>query len=296
MSNFTPAWIQKGFFNESLFCDDFLSIHQLLYSNGAFFTPEGRVTDTMNLRCEIFDMLRDHIGANIAKRVSNVVDVLKLAAQVEDFPPVTDVTAQGQMDLERKGKQSYQGWMYARLLAFSNGDLQALYDRSDGFYRRQLILTTKDKPLSRVDDPDIAEKMAAEVEGILLWAFEGLQRLVKNGFQFTESDRAKRNRELVKRDNNNVFDFLESDGYIRLKADACTSSKELYEVYKMWCEENSLNAIKSRGFSDALIANQRRYDLESTNNIVNSSGRRVRGFVDIEALVQPDLTPNGWRL
>ena len=201
------------------------------------------------------------------------------------------VTAQGQMDLERKGKQSYQGWMYARLLAFSNGDLQALYDRSDGFYRRQLILTTKDKPLSRVDDPDIAEKMAAEVEGILLWAFEGLQRLVKNGFQFTESDRAKRNRELVKRDNNNVFDFLESEGYIRLKADACTSSNELYEVYRMWCEENSLNAIKARGFSDALIANQRRYNLESTNNIVNSSGRRVRGFVGIEALVQPDLPP-----
>ena len=90
MSNFTPAWFKKGFFNESLFCDDFLSTHQLLYVNGAFFTPEGRVTDTMNLRCEIFDMLRDHIGANIAKRVSNVVDVLKLAAQVEDFPPVTD--------------------------------------------------------------------------------------------------------------------------------------------------------------------------------------------------------------
>ena len=137
--------------------------------------------------------------------------------------------------------------------------------------------------------------MSAEVEGILLWAIEGLQRLVKNGFQFTESDRAKRNRELVKRDNNNVFDFLESEGYIRLKADACTSSKELYEVYRMWCEENSLNAIKARGFSDALIANQRRYDLESTSNIVNSSGWRVRGFVAIEVLVQPDLSPNGWR-
>ena len=296
MSNFTPAWFKKGFFNESLFCDDFLSTHQLLYSNGAFFTPDGRMVDPMPLRCEIFEMMREYVGANLAKKVTNVVDVLKLAAQVEDFPPVTDVTAQGQMDLERKGKQSYQGWMYARLLAFSNGDLQALYDRSDGFYRRQLILTTKDKPLSRVDDPDIAEKMAAEVEGILLWAFEGLQRLVKNGFQFTESDRAKRNRELVKRDNNNVFDFLESEGYIRLKADACTSSKELYEVYKMWCEENSLNAIKARGFSDALIANQRRYNLESTNNIVNSSGRRVRGFVGIEALVQPDLTPNSWRV
>ena len=62
-NNFTPAWIKKGFFNESLFCDDFLNTHQLLYVNGAFFTPDGRVTDTMNLRCEIFDMLRDHIGA-----------------------------------------------------------------------------------------------------------------------------------------------------------------------------------------------------------------------------------------
>ena len=47
MSNFTPAWFKKGFFNESLFCDDFLSTHQLLYSNGAFFTPDGRMTDTM---------------------------------------------------------------------------------------------------------------------------------------------------------------------------------------------------------------------------------------------------------
>ena len=434
-----PIWFDGTNINEALFCDEFLSSRKIIFADGAFFTPDGRVTDDLPLRGEIYEKLKCCAVNNIPRKITNILEVMKLAAHVEDFAPEADrihlangtlkldgsftegrpnivrsrlpvayrpdapapvrwlsfldgllytediptlqefigyclipsnkgqrmmvikgnggegksqigavlvallgsnmkdgsigkisenrfaradlehillcvdddmrmealrqtnyvksiVTAQGQMDLERKGKQSYQGWMYARLLAFSNGDLQALYDRSDGFYRRQLILTTKDKPLSRVDDPDIAEKMAAEVEGILLWAFEGLQRLVKNGFQFTESDRAKRNRELVKRDNNNVFDFLESEGYIRLKADACTSSKELYEVYKMWCEENSLNAIKARGFSDALIANQRRYNLESTNNIVNSSGRRVRGFVGIEALVQPDLTPNSWRV
>ena len=433
-----PIWFDGTNINEALFCDEFLNSRKIIFANGAFFTPDGRVTDDLPLRGEIYEELKCCAVNNIPRKITNILKVMKLAAHVEDFTPEADrihlvngtlaldgsftegrpsivrsrlpvayrpdaptpvrwlsfldgllyaediptlqefigyrlipsnkgqrmmvikgnggegtsqigavlgallgsnmkdgsigkisenrfaradlehillcvdddmrmealrqtnyvksiVTAQGKMDLERKGKQSYQGWMYARLLAFSNGDLQALYDRSDGFYRRQLILTTREKPLSRADDPDIAEKMAAEVEGVLLWAFEGLQRLVKNGFQFTESDRAKRNRELVKRNNNNVFDFLESEGYIRLKADACTSSKELYEVYKMWCEENSLNAIKSRGFSDALIANQRRYNLESTNNIINSSGRRVRGFVGIETLVQPDLTPNGWR-
>ena len=234
--------------------------------------------------------------ADLERRLLMIDDDMDMNALPKTNYIKTIVTAEAKLDLERKGVQSYQRDIYARFLCFGNGALTSLYDHSDGFFRRQLILTTKDKPLSRVDDPDIAEKMAAEVEGILLWAFEGLQRLVKNGFQFTESERAKCNRELVKRDNNNVFDFLESEGYIRLKADACTSSKELYEIYKMWCEENSLNAIKARGFSDALIANQRRYNLESTNNIVNSSGRRVRGFVGIEALVQPDLTPNSWRV
>ena len=84
MSNFTPAWFKKGFFNESLFCDDFLSSHQLLYSNGAFFTPDGRMVDPMPLRCVDDDMRME------ALRQTNYVKSI--------------VTAQGQMDLERKGK------------------------------------------------------------------------------------------------------------------------------------------------------------------------------------------------
>jgi putative DNA primase/helicase len=199
------------------------------------------------------------------------------------------VTAQGKMDLERKGKQSYQGWMFARLLAFSNGDLQALYDRSDGFYRRQLVLTTKEKPADRADDPDLAEKMKAEAEGIFLWALEGLQRLVANNFKFTESDRIRENREAVKRDNNNIFDFMESEGYIRLKADASISSKDFYEIYRMWCEENSLAPLKARSFSDAMIANAGRFNLEHCNNITNSAGRRVWGFMGVEAVARPHI-------
>ena len=193
------------------------------------------------------------------------------------------------MDLERKGKQSYQGWMFARLMAFSNGDLQALYDRSDGFYRRQLVLTTKEKPVGRADDPDLAEKMKAEAEGIFLWAFEGLQRLVANNFKFSESDRIRENREAVKRDNNNIFDFMESVGYIRLKADASISSKLFYQIYQMWCEENSLVPLKSRSFSDAMVANARKYNLEHCNNITNSAGRRVWGFMGVEAIVRPHI-------
>ena len=427
-----PVWFDGTNINEALFCDEFLGSHKIIYSNRTFFTPDGRVTDDLPLRGEIFERLKSCAVNNIPRKVSNILEVMKLAAQVDDFPPLQDrihlsngtlmldgsfipgkaeivrsrlpvaynpdapapvrwlsfldgllypediatlqefigyclipcnkgqrmmvikgnggegksqigvvlgdifgsnmkdgsigkisenrfaradlehillcvdddmrmealrqtnyvksiVTAQGKMDLECKGKQSYQGWMFARLLAFSNGDLQALYDRSDGFYRRQLVLTTKEKPAGRVDDPDLAEKMKGEAEGIFLWAFEGLQRLVGNNFKFTESQRTRENREAVKRDNNNVFDFLESEGYVRLKADMSISSKELYAIYRMWCDENNLPPLKSRSFSDSVIACQGKYNLEHCNTVTNSAGRRVWGFTGIEAVARPHI-------
>ena len=427
-----PFWFDGKSINEALFCDDFLSRHKLVYTDGAFFTPDGRVTDELPLRGEIFEELRCCAVSNIPRKISNILELMKLAAHVEDLAPEADrihlangtlmldgsftegrskivrsrlpvaydpnapkperwlkflsellypedistlqefigyclipsnkgqrmmvikgsggegksqigavlsalfgcnmkdgsigkisenrfaradlehvllcvdddmrmealrqtnyvksiVTAQGKMDLERKGKQSYQGWMFARLLAFSNGDLQALFDRSDGFYRRQLVLTTREKPANRVDDPDLAEKMKAEIEGIFLWAFAGLRRLAANNFKFTESARTRANREAVKRDNNNVYDFLESEGYIRLKADASISSKDCYEIYRMWCEENSLTALKPRSFSDALVAASGKYNIEHCNTLTNPAGRRVWGFMGIEAVVRPHI-------
>ena len=186
--------------------------------------------------------------------------------------------------------------MYARLLAFSNGDLQALYDRSDGFYRRQLILTTKEKPADRRDDPDIAQKMCSELEGIFLWAFEGLQRLAANNFRFTESSRAKGNREIVRQDANNLIQFMESEGYIKLWYGQSISSQELYRIYSIWCEENALPVLKPRSVSDFLVANQKRYEIEYTNNAVNSAGRRVRGFKHIKAMIKlPMETKDGWQ-
>ena len=167
----------------------------------------------------------------------------------------TIVTAEAKLDLERKGVQSYQRDIYARFLCFGNGALTSLYDHSDGFFRRQLILTTKDKPADRTDDPFLVEKMCAELEGILLWCLEGLHRLVQNDFRF--------------------------------KADYSISSKDFYEIYKLWCEDNACHSVSAIRFSAELRQNDRRYNLEATNNIYLPGGRRVRGFVGIEPLVHP---------
>ena len=197
------------------------------------------------------------------------------------------VTSECKMDMERKGVQSYQSQLYVRFLCFGNGALTALHDKSDGFFRRQIVLTTKDRPAGRADDPFLVDKLLREKEGIFLWCLEGLHRLIGNNYQFSISGKARENMETVKRSSNNVIDFMESEGYFRFKADYSISSKEFYDIYKQWCEDNACHSVSAIRFSAELRQNDRRYNLEATNNIYLPGGRRVRGFVGIEPLVHP---------
>ncbi|HIQ87312.1 MAG TPA: DNA primase [Candidatus Scatomorpha gallistercoris] len=211
-------------------------------------------------------------------------DDMKLEALPQTNHIKAIVTAELPMDLERKGQQSYQGDLYVRFLGFGNGSLKALYDRSEGFFRRQIILTTKPKDDKRLDDPFIAEKMCAEAEGIFLWCLDGLRRLISNDYRFTLSERARGNMAEAVSDGNNAVDFMRSEGYIRLKADAEASSRDVYAVYKLWCEDNVLHPLSARSLSAHLNENQREYNIEPTNNLYLPGGRRVRGYLGIEVL------------
>ena len=193
------------------------------------------------------------------------------------------VTSECKMDMERKGIQSYQSQLYVRFLCFGNGALTALHDKSDGFFRRQIVLTTKDRPAGRVDDPFLVDKLLREKEGIFLWCLEGLHRLIGNNYQFSISGKARENMETVKRSSNNVIEFLQSEGYIRFKADSEASSKALYEAYQRWCEDNAQKPMSANRLSSELAQNERLYNVEATNN-VHVGGKRVRGFMGIEVV------------
>ena len=86
----TPVWFDGTNINEALFCDDFLSHRKIIFANGAFFTPDGRVTDDLPLRGEIYEELKCCAVNNIPRKITNILEVMKLAAHVEDFPPETD--------------------------------------------------------------------------------------------------------------------------------------------------------------------------------------------------------------
>ena len=86
-----PVWLEEGHrINKAVFCETFMSTHKIVFCNGFFFTEDGRVTDEMPLRSDIYAELRDYASNNVARKVGNILDLLKLSAQMDDFPPVTN--------------------------------------------------------------------------------------------------------------------------------------------------------------------------------------------------------------
>ena len=224
--------------------------------------------------------------ADLEHQLMLVDDDMKLEALPQTNNIKSIVTAELPMDLEKKGKQSYQGQLYVRFLGLGNGTLNSLYDRSVGFFRRQIILTAKERPDNRVDDPFLAEKLCAEAEGIFLWALDGLRRLIANTFQFTISEKAKENMRAAVTDGNNAIEFMRSTGYIAFEPSAAASSKDLYAAYKLWCEDNAYNVLSMKSFCNFLSQNAETYRIKHTNNIYIGAGRRSRGFIGLRVLVK----------
>ena len=216
-------------------------------------------------------------------------DDMKLEALPQTNNIKSIVTLEDKTDLERKGKQSEQGILYVRFICFGNGNLGALYDRSDGFFRRQLILSVKDKDPDRIDDPYLGEKLIAETEGILLWCLEGLHRLIKNQYKFTVSKRSKENIEEAMGEGNNILMFMESEGYIRLEKGTHAASRQLYIAYQQWCVDNLEKPLGEKSFSSHLKQNQSNYGLEYSNNIPIDGGKTARGFKGIHVKINTNF-------
>ena len=82
-----PAWFDGKDVNEAAFCREFLSKNKLIYADNAFFTPDGRLTDPLLLKEKIYAELECCAAKNIPRTISNIVEIMKLAAHAGTFPP-----------------------------------------------------------------------------------------------------------------------------------------------------------------------------------------------------------------
>ena len=213
--------------------------------------------------------------------------------RIEQLPTTNNlkalITVEGLMDLEKKGQQSYQGLMYCRLMAFSNGYLKSANDDSYGFFRRQLILMTKPRPKDRIDDPFLSKKLRAERDQIAMWALRGLYRLKKNNFHFTVSDKSKTAIMSAMDEANNVVSFLRSKGSFTFDPEGEITSREFYNIYKCWCDDNAVEATDKKRVISYLRAHCHEYGL--TYAQVRCGYKYVRGFRGMKPGMATPINP-----
>ena len=166
-----------------------------------------------------------------------------------------------------ENKQAVQGLLYVRFICFGNGNLVAAHDDSDGFWRRQILITVKDRDPARVDNPFFIEELSEERPGILLWMLEGLHRLLANRYQFTSSERSIQNLEAAMADSDNLTQFMQATAYVRFKPDTEERSTYLYRAYTKWCEDNLESPVPQKKFSQFLLKNAGKYGLTFSKHI-----------------------------
>ena len=196
------------------------------------------------------------------------------------------VTAEIPIDIEAKGKQSEQALLYTKLLCIGNGSPKTLYDKSKGFSRRLIILTTLPPPENRVNDPHIADKFTAEKEKIFFWMYDGLLRLIGNNYHFTISEKAELNVKETVQDSCNIPEFLADTSRVTFGDKLCVTSSALYSSYVGWCEDNALTAFKREMFISWLKQNENQLHLHYSTNI-KYNGKYVRGFKGIALIRNP---------
>lgn len=181
---------------------------------------------------------------------------------------------------ERKGKDAFQFVPYCRIICMGNTDISAPYDRSDGFYRRLMI--TECQPITHDGDRDFSKKVLAELPGILNFAIDGLQRLIRNGYNFTISERCRMILERKKTEDCPEQSFLKDADWLELGdgEEFAISSVRLYNLFLDWCSANGIEPTAEKAarnkINDIVSGG---YGCKYTRIMV--AGKRVRGYQGI---------------
>jgi putative DNA primase/helicase len=151
---------------------------------------------------------------------------------------------------DEKYGQPFQFKPYCKLL-FSTNNMPRVGDKTEGYYRRLLILPFNRQFSIEERDPKLKHKIvASELDGIFLWSLNGLTRLRKRGY-FEESASMQTVKDAYRKENNNVIIFVEEQCVLEAQADV--GSDALYVAYRDWCLESEYRPLSKIMFGRELL-------------------------------------------
>lgn len=155
------------------------------------------------------------------------------------------------LTVEKKNRNPFSFQSSARLLFSCNNIPKNYGDRSEGFYRRLLIIRFNHAVPQEKRDPNLIDKFRNEADGIFAFALDGLKRLMKNGYKFSETGINKSELEQYREESDSVLSFAKE--YCVIDSNASVGSTELFTAYKAYCEECGLKPFSQKAFIQQLI-------------------------------------------
>lgn len=171
---------------------------------------------------------------------------------IDDNGMFKALTGEDFITAERKNKDPFSFRPYARFL-FSCNEIPRNYgDRSEGFYRRLIIIRFERSVPKAKRDPNLAEKLAAERDGILMWALSGLKRLIAANYDFSETERTRGELERYRIESNSVLSFAAM--YCQTGETGFVVRDELFLRYKEYCGNAGMKPVSQTNFNKELEA------------------------------------------
>ena len=159
------------------------------------------------------------------------------------------ITGEDMLTVDRKYREPWSGKLPTRFVVLSN-ELPRFKDSSGAIANRLLILQMTESFLGR-EDRTLDERLRVELPGILAWALEGLDRLVRDG-RFTVPGSSEDAAHLMMDLASPVSAFVR-DCCVRGPGDGILADR-LYDAWKRWAEDNGHHAGAKSTFGRNLRA------------------------------------------
>lgn len=230
------------------------------------------------IQCNI-QKVQERFGmANCANKLVYLDDDLDGKALVKTGNFKSLVTSKEKLEAEVKGVQQNTGQFYVRFLCLGNNPLQSLYDQSDGFHRRRLILVVKPRDKSRKTVYDLGDIiLKEEKEAVFQWMVDGLNDLIASEWKLYVSESSRAISDALKRDSDTVDIFFMDNPDIILGQGGEMHTTAIYNEYVYFCGDNALKPVSEVGFSRIISERQNQYKIKRVDQLT-VHGKRARGY------------------
>ena len=168
------------------------------------------------------------------------------AANIEDGSTFKAITGDGVIEAELKGKDPFTITFKGGITFTCNEMPYIKDDKGTHMFERFLIIPCDNVIPPEKRDNRLFEKMEEEIEGIIIWALQGLKRLMKNDFVLTESKMSKSANIEYRSLNDSLFRFIKENCIVTGDISDKVRKTDFEKRYDKYCGENDIKALDKK--------------------------------------------------